>query len=198
MNTLDDLLGYDEPEPEPEAPTRPAPDTLWWWLAKSVLIAAVVSAPVWGIFRLFSVDVPFPLLVMLVLVARTLRAFLGWIAPQPLPHTLMRPSVELVSEDQAGGTAQDGLYLATSRWDSRLSWVKVHGEKGQFARTVQPRLVEIIDERLWLRHRVSRTGDPDKARPIVGEQLWTFITEPVSRNMTPREVAGLIALMEQI
>jgi hypothetical protein len=198
MNTLDDLLGYDEPEPEPEAPTRPASDTLWWWLAKSTVIAAVVSAPVWGIFRLFGVDVPYPLLVMLVVVARALRAFLSWIAPQPLPNTLMRPSVELVSEDQAGGTSQDGLHLAASRWDSRLSWVKMHGDKGQFARTVQPRLVEIIDERLWIRHGVSRTGEPDKARPLVGAELWTFVTEPVSKNLTPREVAGLIALMEKI
>ena len=197
MTTLDDLLGYDQ-EPEPEEPVRSGADTVWWWLAKSVLFAAVVAAPIWGIFRLLGVEVPYPLLFMIALAARTLRSLLRWIAPQPLPRTLMRPSVELVSEDQAGGYLQDGLYLATARWDTRLSWAKLHGEKTQFARTVQPKLVEIIDERLWLRHGVSRESDPTRARPLLGEPLWKFVTEPVPKNMTPRDVAGLIALMEQI
>lgn len=205
MATLDDLLGFEEHEAEPEQPARSRTDTGWWWLLKAALLAAVVAVPVWGLFRLVSVEVPYPLIFMVFLVGRTLRALLQWIAPQPLPHTMMRPSVELVSEDQAGGTAQDGLYLATARWDTRLSWARLHGtdrsrgsEASQFARTVQPKLVEIIDERLWLRHAVSRSVDPVRAQALLGEQLWGFVTQPVSKNPSPRDIAGLIALMEQI
>jgi len=198
MTTLDDLLGYDEPEPEPELPDRSGADATWWWLLKTALLAAVVAAPVWGILRMVGLDVPYPLLLMIGLVGRTLRSLLRWIAPRALPPTLTRPSVELISEDQAAGTAQDGLYLATARWDTRLSWTKVHGDKTQFARTVQPKIVEIVDERLWLRHGISRAGDPARARALLGEQLWGFVTEPVPRNLTPREVAGLIALMEAV
>ena len=129
MTTLDDLLGYDEPEPEPELPDRSGADATWWWLLKTALLAAVVAAPVWGILRMVGLDVPYPLLLMIGLVGRTLRSLLRWIAPRALPPTLTRPSVELISEDQAAGTAQDGLYLATARWDTRLSWTKVHGER---------------------------------------------------------------------
>jgi hypothetical protein len=197
VTTLDDLLGYEEPEPEPAPPVRSGSDATWWWLVKNALLGAVVAAPVWGILRLLGIDVPYPLLAMMILVGRALRAMLSWIGPGPIPQTLIRPSIELISEDQAGGSGQDGLYLATARWHDRLSWVK-HGDKGQFARDVQPELSEIIEERLWLRHGVTRAGDPDGARALLGERLWGFVTQPVSRNMTPREVAGLIALMEAI
>jgi hypothetical protein len=205
MTTLDDLLGFDERDSEPEQPARSGSDTAWWWLVKAALLAAVVAAPIWGFFRLASLDVPYPLIFMIMLVGRTLRALLQWIAPQPLPRTMMRPSAELISEDQAGGTAQDGLYLATARWDTRLSWAKLHGpertrggEPSQFGRTVQPKLIEIIDERLWLRHAVSRSTDPVRAHALLGEQLWEFVTQPVLKNPSPRDIAGLIALMEQI
>lgn len=197
MTSLDDLLGYEEREPEPEAPVRSGSDATWWWVVKNALLAVAVAAPVWGILRLLGIDVPYPLLVMIVLVGRTLRALLSWIGAGPIPLTLIRPSVELISEDQAGGTAQDGLYLATARWDDRLCWVK-RGDSGQFARDVQPKLVEIIEERLWLRHGVTPAADPDGARTLLGDQLWGFVTQPVSRKMTPRDVAGLIALMEAI
>jgi hypothetical protein len=205
MTTLDDLLGYDEQEPEPEPPARSGTDTGWWWLVKTALLAAVVAVPVWGAFRLANLDVPYPLIFMVGLVGHTLRTLLRWISPRPLPGTMLRPSVELVSEDQAGGAAQDGLYLATARWDTRLSWVKSQGTErsrgsavSQFARTVQPRLVDIIDERLWLRHAVRRSADPVRAHALLGEKLWEFVTQPVLKNPTPREVAGLIALMEAI
>jgi hypothetical protein len=205
MTTLDDLLGFDGPEPEPEQPIRSGSDTAWWWLVKTALLVAIISVPIWGFFRLSSLDVPYPLIFMVLLVGNTLRALLRWIAPQPLPRTMMRPSAELISEDQAYGTAQDGLYLATARWDTRLSWMKLHGpeksrsgEPSQFARTVQPKLVEIIDERLWLGHAVDRSTDPVRARALLGEQLWGFVTMPVQKNPSPRDLAGLIALMEQI
>jgi hypothetical protein len=205
MATLDDLLGFEEHGPEPEPPARSRTDTGWWWLLKAALLAAVVAVPVWGLFRLVSVAVPYPLIFMVFLVGRTLRTLLQWIAPQPLPDTMIRPSGELVSEDQAGGTTQDGLDLATGRWDTRLSWAGLHGtersrgrDASQFARTVQPKLVEIIDERLWLRHAVSRAVDPVRAQALLGEQLWGFVTQPVTKNPSPRDIAGLIALMEQI
>jgi hypothetical protein len=194
VTTLDDLLGYDEPEPE--LPSRAGADATWWWLLKTVLLAAVVAAPVWGIFRMLGIDVPYPLLFMIGVAGRALRTLLRYVAPRPLPLTLVRPSVELVSEDQAAGAAQDGLYLATSRWDTRLSWVR--GDKGHFSRVVQPKLIEIIDERLWLRHSVSRQSDPARAHALLGEQLWAFVTQPLPKNPSPREVAGLIALMEAL
>ena len=194
---LDDLLDSAHEEPEPE-PTGRAAESLGWWLAKAVLWSTVLALPFWVFFHLAAFDVPYELIAMVLFVGRVLRALLRWIDPRPLPGTLIRPSAELVSEDQVEAASRDGLVTATSRWDNRLSWVKTHHDKGQFARTVQPRLVEIVDERLRVRHGVVRAADPAAARTVLGEQLWTFVTTPVPKNPTPREVAGLISLMENV
>jgi hypothetical protein len=196
MTSLDDLLTYDEPEPE--RPTRSGSDALWWWLLKASGIAALVAGVGYGIARLAGYSVPFLLLFMVVLCLEMLYTLVQWIRPRPLPTTLVRASTELVSADQETGRGQDGLYLATARWDTRLAWVRLQGDKGQFSRTVQPLLIGIIDERLRQRHGVLRTSDPARARALIGEQLWAFVTVPATKNPSPREVAGVIALMEAI
>ena len=198
MTTLDDLLDQAEEEPEPERSGRPRSDSLWWWFAKATLWSAVLALPVWAFFRLAGVDVPYALLAMVLFVGQILRSLLRWVDPRPLPRTLVRPSAELVSADLAETGGRDGLVMATARWDTRLSWVRLQGDKSQFARTVQPRLIEIIDERLRIRHGVARSTDPGGARAVLGEPLWQFVTAPVPKNLTPRELAGLISLMEGI
>jgi hypothetical protein len=195
--SLDALLdsAHEDADPEFTGPTR---ERLGWWLAKAVLWSTVLALPIWVFFHLAAIDVPYPLIAMVLFVARVLRALLRWIDPRPLPGTLIRPSAELVSEDQVEAPSRDGLVAATARWDNRLSWVKLQHDKGQFARTVQPRLIEIIDERLRVRHGVVRAADPAAAHAVLGEQLWTFVSAPVPKNPTPRDVAGLITLMENI
>ena len=195
--SLDELLdsAYEEPEPEPGGSGS---DGLWRWLGKAVLWSTVLALPFWVFFHLATLDVPYPLIAMVLFVARVLRSLLRWIDPRPLPDTLVRPSSELVSEDQIEAAARDGLELATSRWDNRLGWAKLQHDKAQFARSVQPRFIEIIDERLRIRHGIVRSADPPAARAVLGEHLWTFVTTPVPKNPTPREVAGLISLMENV
>ncbi len=196
MTSLDDLLTYDEPEPE--RPSRSGSDALWWWLLKAAGIAALAAGVAYGIARLAGYSVPFLLLFMVVLCLEMLYALLQWIRPRPLPATLVRASTELVSADQETGRGQDGLYLAAARWDTRLAWARLQNDKGQFARTVQPLLIGIIDERLRQRHGVLRSADPRRARALIGEHLWAFVTVPAAKNPSPREVAGVIALMEAI
>ena len=197
MSTLDELLSVGDEEPGPE-PVRRRTDTVWWWLAKALLWSLAVALPIWGILRLSGIAVPYPLLVMLSLVARTMRALLRWVGVRRLPDTLIRPSAELVSADQADVIRRDGLAMATRRWETRLSFVRQHGTKGEFARTVQPKLVELVDERLRLRHGLVRGADPARARAVLGEALWRFVTTPARKSPSPGEIAGLISLMEEI
>jgi hypothetical protein len=90
----------------------------------------------------------------------------------------------------------DGLRNAVKRWETRLDWC--HADVNAFNRKVLPSLGEIVDERLRQRHGITRDSDPARARAVVGEQLWTFLSGPVRRPPTPRELAGLIAWMERI
>jgi len=197
VTTLDELLSGQEDEPA-RKPARNRADTLWWWLAKALLWSLAVALPIWAALRAGGLLVPYPLLVMLALVTRVMRALFRWIAVGPLPDTLLRPSAELVSADQVDIVHRDGLAMATRRWDTRLSFARLHGGKDQFARVVQPKLVELVDERLRLRHGILRPADPVRARAALGEPLWQLVTTPVAKNPSPREVARMITLMEEI
>jgi hypothetical protein len=173
MTSLDDLLNYDESD---ERPARSGVDVLWWWLLKAALGCAAGALPILAFIRLLGFSVAYPLIFMIMFCLWMLYSLVRWVGVRPLPATLVRSSTELVSADQANGTGQDGLYLATARWDTRLAWAKLQNDKGQFARTVQPRLVGIIDERLRQRHGIARSTDPARARALLGEPLWKFVT----------------------
>jgi hypothetical protein len=192
MSSLDDLLSYPEEEPSPHRARR---RSRYRWLIAPVLISAVGAVVGGGILRLMGLGAPYTLIFMVLLVVQLLRRTLAWIAPARVPASLLHP---VESAGRVGETAADGLYLATARWDTRLSWVRLQHDPAQFARTVQPRIVQLLDERLRLRHGVRRETEPDRARELLGDALWTFATRPVARSMTPRELAALITQMEAL
>ena len=115
------------------------------------------------------------------------------VAPgQPLPPGEPAPSG---GAPPPGGVA-DGLQLALSRWQSRLSWSQK--EPDRFVATVRPRFADIADERLRQRHGITRTGDPRRARELMGERLWAFLYAPPARPPNPRELAAVVEDMERL
>jgi hypothetical protein len=92
--------------------------------------------------------------------------------------------------------APDGLHAASTRWQGRLDVSLRDPER--FATLVVPQLVEIVDQRLRLRHGVNRRLDPDRARELVGEPLWTFLYEQARPLPSPRELAPLVARIETL
>jgi hypothetical protein len=147
------------------------------------------------VLRLLGAAVPYPLVFMILLAVQLLYRTLRWIDAQPIPNGLRRPLALAASE---ASTPPDGMRLAVGRWDTRLSWVRMQHDPHQFARNVQPRLVQLVDERLRLRHGVDRSTDPARARALLGDPLWTFVTTPVNSNVTPADLAALIGQMEEL
>jgi hypothetical protein len=191
--TLDELLKYEDDEPAPHR--APAPPSRYRWLLRPVLIA-LIGALVGGfILRLLGAAVPFSLIFMILLAVQLLHRALRWVDPQPVPLGLRRPLAFAGDEDSSPA---DGMQLAVARWDTRLSWVRMQHDPHQFARTVQPRLVQLVDERLRLRHGVVRSADPARARAVLGDPLWAFVTTPVRMDVTPADVAALIRQMEEL
>lgn len=82
----------------------------------------------------------------------------------------------------------------------RLSWGSV--ERERFERRVRPLLVRLATERLIQRHGIDPDREPNRARQIVGEQLWMLMTGPAapedSRPPRPKEVDELVRAIEQI
>ncbi len=180
--SIDDLLRYEE---EPRRPRRADPRAVW--AGKVLLQAAAITAVVVLLARLLLVGLPvllvFPAALALVLLNRVLRT----VDVVPMDRQLPRA---------AGLTtpAQDGLFAAAARWETRLSWTQADPER--FTRTVQAQIRELVDERLRQRHSCTMTSDPVRARELLGGPLWTFLTTPVTRTLTPRELADVVSTLE--
>jgi hypothetical protein len=190
--TLDELLRYEEDEPTPHRAERPPPR--YRWLIRPLVISVIGTAVGWPLLGAMGVGVPPALIFMVLLSVQLLRRCTQWVDARPIPRGLREPSLE----HEGDGAPPDGMRLAVARWDTRLSWVRVQHDPHQFARTVQPRLVQLVDERLRLRHGVVRSADPARARAVLGDPLWTFMTTPVRANVTPADLARLIRQMEEI
>ncbi len=198
MSTLDDLLKYeDEPPPKPtshrERPSR--------WLVKALLIAAIGTAAGYGVLRLAGVAVPPPFIFALLMALLLLRRVLRDTEVARIPETLRKPPgpQRSAAEDEEGGwDGRDGLELASATWYTRLSWLHSRTDPRQFVRTIQPRMVQLIDERLRLRHGVTLSGEPARARELLGEPLCTFVSQPVPKNPSPRELAALVKHVEDL
>lgn len=190
--SLDDLLRYEEDEPTPHrAQERPS---RYRWLVRPLVISVIGAAVGWPLLGAMGYAVPPVLIFTILLVVQLLRRVTRWIDARPIPRGLREP---VVDSDEQMSAPPDGMQVAVQRWDTRLSWVRVQHDPHQFARTVQPRLIQLVDERLRLRHGVIRSADPARARAVLGDPLWTFMTSPVETNVTPADLARLIRQMEE-
>ena len=103
--------------------------------------------------------------------------------PEPLP-----PAAEA---EPAG----DGLLVLTSM-ESRLSWGATDPDR--FRERVRPLLVELATDRLRSRRGVDPRTDPDTARAILGDPLWTLMTGPLTRSPSRAELSRMVEAIERI
>ncbi|MGW3896897.1 hypothetical protein ACWD6L_17045 [Micromonospora profundi] len=92
--------------------------------------------------------------------------------------------------------ARDALRAAINGWELPLDWSTTRPER--FSGVILPRLGELADERLRLKHAVTRESDPVRARALLGDRLWTFLETPPRRPPSPRDLAVIVAELEKI
>ncbi len=108
---------------------------------------------------------------------------------------LVRPPPDPVVPRPDSGPGGDGLLLLTGL-ESRLSWGATDADR--FRERVRPLLVELAEDRLRTRRGVDPDADPDRARQILGEPLWTLRTAPPARSPSRAELTALVAALERI
>jgi len=196
VSSLDDLMDVGEQEPAPE-PTRRF-DRGWGWLVRVVLVAAGGAVAINFLLSIAANRaVPYVLIGIGLVAIQVLFAVLAWVRSTGLPDTLRYGLISTNRAGQAG--SRDGLATATARWGRELSWFGLQGGDGeQFARTLQPRLARLAEERLRLRHGITVRSDPARARQLLGEQLWSLVTSRATRCPSGRELAALVKQMEAI
>ncbi len=185
VNQLDDLLSYeDKPRPRFRLPAR---------LIRTVIICIVAASILWAFLHSRGVAVPYELMLTVFLAGGVMIELLRWLSPPPIPETLR--DTQMIAAPP-GVPDSDGAFRAVRRWASRLEWTD--DDIRRFAAIVQPAVADVVDERLRLRHGIVRRAEPDRARSMCGPELWTFITVPVTRRVSPNELAVVVAQMEAL
>ncbi|MCG5438921.1 hypothetical protein [Micromonospora foliorum] len=190
--SIDDLLAFEE-EAAPVGPQ--SRDSRWRPVLRSLAWAAALVAVLLVGLRAVGLQVSLPVLIAGVLAVLAVRRVTALLAPPPPP-----PGGSRVGGGEEDGSynwgARDALRSAINRWEWPLDWSATRPER--FSGTVLPRIGELADERMRLKHGVTRESDPARARALLGERLWTFLETPPRRTPSPRDLAVIVAELESI
>ena len=185
--SIDDLLSSYEEGPAPAE--RPRGGRVRRVLRTLAVTAAVVVVLVAGL-RAVGLRVSLVVLVAGVLAVLAVRRVTAGLAPSPPP----RAGTRTFAGD--GPAPRDAVRTAINGWEVPLDWSANRPER--FTQVVLPRLGDLADERLRLRHGLNRESDPARARALLGERLWTFLESPPRRTPSPRDLAAIVAELEKI
>jgi hypothetical protein len=186
--SIDDLLRFEE---EPPAKARRESRGAGWWV-RTVLIAGALTAVTVFALRLFGFAIPIVAVAAGYLALLALRRVTSSLSPEPAPRSSRRSSVE---DGSYNFNDRDALRAAVARWERLLQ--RAGSDVGS-ARATHRTLVEIADERLRQRHSVTRAGDPPRARTLLGEPLWNYLSTPPTRNLSPRDASAHVQQLERL
>ncbi|MEU5938313.1 hypothetical protein ABZ807_03840 [Micromonospora sp. NPDC047548] len=162
---------------------------------RTLAVAAAVTAVVLAVLRAVGLQVSIWIVVAGVLAVLAVRRVTAALAPPPPPRAGGRAPVG-AEPDAWNWAAQDALRTAINGWERPLDWSS--GNRERFNERVLPRLGELADERLRQRHGLTRDSDPARARTLLGEPLWTFLSIPSRRPPSPRDLAAIVAELEKL
>ncbi|MBX7269110.1 hypothetical protein KIF24_25860 [Micromonospora sp. Llam7] len=191
--SIDDLLSVEEdrrvqPERREHGRLRTVAGVLGVTTVASVVVVAVLRA--------VGLRVSLLVLVAAVLTLLVVRRIVAALTPPP-KSTHHGPRPRGGEEDgMYNWDARDALRTAINGWELPLDWSRTRPER--FTSVIVPRLAELADERLRLKHGLTRELDPVRARALLGEPLWTFLDTPPRRTTSPRDLAAIVAELEKI
>lgn len=87
-------------------------------------------------------------------------------------------------------------FTQVDRWERRLSVTS--GDPEWYTRVVRDRMTELVAERLRQRHGFRLAGDRRRARTVLGDQLYGFLTGPVTTTPDPAGLDRLLTRIEEI
>ncbi|GAA3336817.1 hypothetical protein GCM10020358_10800 [Amorphoplanes nipponensis] len=193
---LEDLFGSRPAEvmlPDPPEDTADRPRSRLGWAVRNVLLVGVATVVTVAALRSRGISVSVLLIVAAFVALRLLMLAVSEVAPPPLPRSAARRGEDDGDYRWAG---TDTLRVAVRRWEQQLDWSQRDAEK--FSRNVLPVLAELADERLRLRHGITRASDPRRARELLGGPLWEFLDQPGRRAPKPRDLDTYVEALEKI
>ncbi|BFU46908.1 hypothetical protein [Krasilnikovia sp. MM14-A1004] len=188
---LDDLFSRAD-EPVPDLPEVRRPRSRTAWIVRNVLLIVAATVVTVAGLRSAGIAVPLLLIVAAFVALRLLMLAVSRVAAPPPPRATPRPTDSAHDPSQGG----DALRAAVRRWELRLDWAQ--NDADQYSRNVLPVIAELTDERLRLRHGITRASDPRRARELLGEALWRTLAEPGRRAPKARDLAAFVETLERL
>lgn len=173
-------------------------------MRRELIAWILIAAGCWTALHLMGFELAVALIGEAVIAAGLLRRLLSTtvqaatvadsapLAPGPSTARVMADPGTLGVAEWSGTFDTAGL----TWWERRLNWVD--GDPQAFNTTIHPRLVALVDERLRLKHGISRADNPDRACQTTGVDLWNLLGEPPAIAPTPRQLAAIITQMERL
>jgi hypothetical protein len=191
---LDDLFAFGaERTPEEPQPAEERPRSRAGWVIRNVLLVAVATVVTVAGLRAAGVQISLLVIVAAFVALRLLMLAVAEVAPPVFPGSR-------TSRGEESGAYQwdraDSLRAAVRRWEQRLQWSQSDADR--FSRNVLPVLAELTDERLRLRHGITRTSDPRRARELIGEPMWQLLADPGRRTPKAKELATYVETLERL
>lgn len=90
---------------------------------------------------------------------------------------------------------------ATDRRVMRLRSGLVYGRRDDTSlERLRATLVELVDDQLRAVYQIDRVEEPDRARVVLGDQLWRFVDDPRTAHelARPNQLDRTLTLIEQI
>jgi hypothetical protein len=194
---LDDLFAFgDEPPAEENTEVEERPRSRAVWVLRNLLLVAVATTVTVAGLRSAGISVSLLLVVAAFVALRLLMLAVAEVAPPPVPKARRRRGNTADDEGLYRWAGTDSLRGAVRRWEQRLAWSQSDPEA--FSRIVLPVLAELTDERLRLRHGITRASDPRRARELLGEPVWAMLNEPRSRSPKARDLSMYVETLERL
>ncbi|HEX9999925.1 MAG TPA: hypothetical protein VGB74_05695 [Actinoplanes sp.] len=188
---LDDLFSAGEEPPVEEAePVVERKRSRVGWVLRNVLLIVGATVVAEAALRAGGTSVSVLLLVAVFTGLRVVLFAVSQVAAPPRPK---RRADDGGPED---GPASDSLRAAVRRWERNLD--RAHADADLYSRNVLPVLAELTDERLRLRHGITRASDPRRARQLLGDPLWAALHDRGRRTPKAREFESYVDVLERL
>ena len=185
---LDDLFSFGDEPVEEAAPVVKQRSLALRVLRNAVVIVAATAVTV-AVLRASGNSISILLVVAFYVGLWAVLWAVAQVAPPPLPKRRR-------SSQADDARAQDSMRVAVRRWERNLD--RAHSDADLYARNVLPVLAELADERLRLRHGITRASDPRRARELLGDPLWAALHDRGRRSAKARELETYVDALERL